>query len=42
MVGIKVKRSMKLLLKFMAVLYKGLSDLREESHHGYQIQRGVN
>ena len=32
---IKVKRSMKLLLKVMAVLYKGLADLREDSQHGY-------
>ena len=30
MASIKVKRSMKLLLKVMAVLYKGLSDLRED------------
>ena len=31
MASIKVKRSMKLLLKVMAVLYKGLLDLREDS-----------
>ena len=40
MASIKVKRSMKLLLKVMAVLYKGITDLREDSQHGYQIQRG--
>ena len=39
---IKVKRSMKLLLKVMEVLYKGLPDLREDSQHGYQVQRGAN
>ena len=42
MASIKVKRSMKLLLKVMAILYKGLPDLREDSQHGYQMQRGVN
>ena len=40
--NIKFKRSMKLLLKVMAVLYKGLSNLREDSQHGYQMQRGAN
>ena len=38
----KIKRSMRLLYKDMAILYKGLLDLREESHHGYQMQRGDN
>ena len=42
MASIKVKRSMKLSLKVMAVLYKGLLDLREDSKHGYQMQRGAN
>ena len=40
--NIKFKRSMKLLLKVMAVLYKGLPDLREDSQHGYQMQKGDN
>ena len=40
--NIEFKRSMKLLLKVMVVLYKGLSDLREDSQHGYQMQRGAN
>ena len=35
--SINFKRSMKLFLKDMAVLYKGLPDLREDSQHGYQI-----
>ena len=39
---IKFKRSMKLLLKVMAVLYKGLPELREDSQHGYQMQKGAN
>ena len=42
MASIKVKRSMNLLLKVLAVLYKGLLDLREDSQHGYQMQRGAN
>ena len=42
MASIKVRRSMKLLLKDMEVLYKGLPDLREDSQHGYQMQRGAN
>ena len=33
----KIKRNMKLFLKVMAVLYKGLLDLREDSQHGYQM-----
>ena len=37
MASIKVKRSMKLLLKVMAVIYKGLLELREDSQHGYQM-----
>ena len=40
--NIKFKRSMKLLLKVMVVLYKGLPDLREDSQHGYQMQKGSN
>ena len=31
MASIKVKSSMKLLLEVMAVLYRGLPDLREDS-----------
>ena len=38
MASIKVKRSMKLLLKDMV----GLPDLREESQHGYQMQKGAD
>ena len=40
--SIKFKRSMKILLKDMVVLYKGLPNLREDSQHGYQMQRGAN
>ena len=42
MANIKVKRSMKLLLKVIAVLYKALLNLKEDSQHGYQMQRGAN
>ena len=35
----KIKRSMRLLQNVMAVLYNGLPDLREDSQHGYQMQR---
>ena len=42
MASINFKRSMKLLLKVMEILYKGLLDLREDSQHGYQMQRGAN
>ena len=42
MANIKFKRSIKLLLKFMEVLYKGHPDLREDSQHGYQMQKGAN
>ena len=34
----KIKRSMRLLRKFVVILYKGLPDLREDSQHGYQMQ----
>ena len=33
---------MRLLLNVMAVLYNGLPDLREDSRHGYQMQKGAN
>ena len=42
MASIKVKRSMKLLLKVMAILYKGIPNLIEDSHHGYQMKKGAN
>ena len=37
----KIKRSMMLLLNVMAILYNGLPDLREDSQHGYQMQRDI-
>ena len=39
--SIKFKRSMNLLLKDMVGL-KGLKNLREDSQHVYQIQKGAN
>ena len=41
MASIKFNRSMKFLLKVMAILYKGLLDLTKDSQHGYQMQRGA-
>ena len=38
----KIKRSMRLLRNVMAILYDGLPDLREDSQHGYQMQRGAS
>ena len=38
----KIKRGMRLLRNVMAVLYNGLPDLREDSQHGYQMQKGSN
>ena len=38
----KIKRSMRLLLNVMEILYNGLPDLREDSQHGYQMPRGAN
>ena len=38
----KIKRSMRLLLNVMPILYNRLPDLREDSQHGYQMQKGAN
>ena len=38
----KIKRSMMLLLNVMEILYNGLPHLREDSQHGYQMQKGAN
>ena len=42
MASIKFKRSMKLLLKDMEGLKGRLPNLREDSHHGYQMKKGAN
>ena len=42
MASIKFKRSMKLLLKDMVGLKGESHKLKEESQHGYQIQKGAN
>ena len=39
--NIKVKRSMKLLLKVMAILYKDSHNLKEKCRHGNQMQNRI-